>query len=279
MKTSVTPAMASYLAGEVTTFAFLWKVIRLDGQIFGFTSHDSDITYLGLTYKANTGFTPSAAATSSGLAVDDLEIEGALSAQAIEQAEILAGIWDGAEVWVYQVNYEDLTAGAIVVRRGWIGEISSGTISFKAELRGLTQKLAQQIGQNYSPICRANFGDSRCKLDLDNYKVTGALTSVTNEHQFADTARTEATDYFNLGLITFTTGANAGLSREIKSFAATVLFCELPFPFTVSIGDQYELWRGCDKAFNTCKNTFNNIVNFRGEPYIPINDTLISGPN
>lgn len=279
MKNSVTPAMSAYLAAEVTTFAFLWKVIRQDGQIFGFTSHDADIEYLGLTYKANTGFMPSAAATSSGLAVDDLEIEGTLSAQAVEQAEILAGIWDGAEVWVYQVNYEDLTAGAIVIRRGWIGEIRSGTVSFTAEMRGLTQKLAQQIGQNYSPLCRANFGDSRCKKDLDDYKVTGTLTMVTNEHEFADTSRTEATNYFNLGLLTFTTGLNAGLSREVKSFDATVIFCELPFPFTVSVGDQYEMWRGCDKSFATCKNTYNNLINFRGEPYIPISDTLVSGPN
>jgi uncharacterized phage protein (TIGR02218 family) len=278
MKNSVSVAMAAYLAQEVTTLAFLWKVIRQDGEVFGFTSHDTDITYLGLTYKADTGFMPSATNTSSGLAVDDAEISGALSSLAIDQAEILAGTWDASEVWLYQVNYEDLTAGAIIVRRGWTGEIKSGKTSFTSELRGLTQKLAQQIGENYSPSCRATFGDARCKKDLNAFKVTGSITSITNLHEFADTARVEASNYFDQGLITFTTGLNAGLSREVKTFAATIIFCELPFPYAIEIDDEYEMWKGCDKTFATCKNTYNNIVNFRGEPYIPIGDTLIQGP-
>lgn len=278
MKNSVSVAMAAYLAQEVTTLAFLWKVIRQDGQIFGFTSHDTDITYLGLTYKADTGFMPSATNTSSGLAVDDAEISGALSSLAIDQAEILAGTWDASEVWLYQVNYEDLTAGAIIVRRGWTGEIKSGKISFTSELRGLTQKLSQQIGQNYSPSCRATFGDARCKKDIDDFQVSGSITSVTNLHEFADTARVEADQYFDQGLITFVTGLNAGLSREVKTFAATVIFCELPFPYPVEIGDDYEMQKGCDKTFATCRDTYNNIINFRGEPYVPIADTLIKGP-
>ena len=278
MKNSVSVAMAAYLAQEVTTLAFLWKVIRQDGEVFGFTSHDTDITYLGLAYKADTGFMPSATNTSSGLAVDDAEISGALSSLAIDQAEILAGTWDASEVWLYQVNYEDLTAGAIIVRRGWTGEIKSGKTSFTSELRGLTQKLAQQIGQNYSPSCRASFGDTRCGKDLDDFKVTGSITSITNLHEFADTARVEASNYFDQGLITFTTGLNAGLSREVKTFAATVIFCELPFPYVIEIDDEYEMWKGCDKTFATCKNTYNNIIHFRGEPYVPIADTLIQGP-
>ena len=278
MKNSVSVAMAAYLAQDVTTLAFLWKVIRPDGAVFGFTSHDTDITYLGLTYKADTGFIPSTTNTSSGLAVDDAEIQGVLSALAINQAEILAGVWDGSEVWLYQVNYEDLTAGAIIMRRGWIGEIKSGKNAFTSELRGLTQKLAQQIGQNYSPTCRATFGDARCGKNLDDYKVTGAITSVADLHEFADTARVEADHYFDLGLITFITGLNAGLSREVKLFTATSIFCELPFPFAIEIGDDYEMWKGCNKTFATCKDTYNNIINFRGEPYIPIGDTLIQGP-
>ncbi|WP_353285542.1 phage BR0599 family protein [Wolbachia endosymbiont (group B) of Agrotis puta] len=38
----------------------------------------------------------------------------------------------------------------------------------------------------------------------------------------------------------------------------------------ISTGDKYSILAGCDKAFLTCKNKFNNTVNFRGEPYIPV---------
>jgi len=32
---------------------------------------------------------------------------------------------------------------------------------------------------------------------------------------------------------------------------------------------------GCDKRFDTCRNRFNNAVNFRGFPHIPGNDFVI----
>lgn len=279
MKDSVSNDMALHLAQEVTTTAYLWNVTRADGQVFGFTSHDEPITYAGLTYEASSGFMPSAVATTTGLAVDDLELEGILSSASINQEDLVAGLWDGAEVWLYQVNYADLGQGAIVIRRGWTGEVRSGTVSFVAELRGIAQALAQQIGENYSPSCRASFCDSRCKLTLSNYKVSGTVSTVTSRREFTDAGRAEAPNYFNLGLLTFKTGNNANLSREVKSSNGSAIVCELPFPFDIEAGDTYDLWRGCDKQFSTCKNTYNNIVNFRGEPYVPVADTLVRGPN
>jgi len=279
MKPSVSVALAAHLGQEVTTLAHLWKLIRQDGEIFGFTDHDESIIYAGLTYEAATGFMPSTIATANGLAVDDLELEGVLSSSAINQEDLLAGLWDGAEVWLYRVNYKNLADGAIVMRRGWTGEVRGGQTSFVAELRGMAQKLAQQIGENYSPLCRATFCDARCKLDLDDFKVSGTLTAVTDRRIFTDASRTEANDYFNFGLVTFLTGANAGLSREVKTYFSDTIECELPFPFDVSVGDTYELWRGCDKRLATCRDTYNNVINFRGEPYVPITDSLVSGPD
>lgn len=278
MKTSVSASMAQHLAQEVTTTAYLWKVIRQDSAIFTFTSHDAPIVFDGHTYEASAGFMPSAVQTTSGLAVDDLELEGLLSSESITQQDLVAGLWDGAEVWLYQVNYLDLTAGAVICRRGWIGEVRSGKTSFVAELRGVAQRLSQQIGQFYSPSCRADFGDGRCKLNLASFTVTGAVTGVTNRHVFTDSSRTEAAGFFDLGLIAFTSGANSGFSQEVKTFSSGVITSELSFPNAITIGDAYVLQQGCDKTFATCKDRYNNIVNFRGEPYVPVIDALIRGP-
>ena len=38
-----------------------------------------------------------------------------------------------------------------------------------------------------------------------------------------------------------------------------------------------EVIRGCDKTRNTCLNKFNNLENFLGTPYIPINNPVIEG--
>jgi uncharacterized phage protein (TIGR02218 family) len=142
----------------------------------------------------------------------------------------------------------------------------------------MTQRLAQQIGQNYSPSCRADFADSRCKLNLADYRVTGTVTYVNSRRSFEDSGRSESRNYFNAGLIRFLTGENAGSSREVKYFSEGLIICELPFAFDVAAGDTYELWRGCDKRLQTCRDRYNNVINFRGEPFVPILDSLVSGP-
>ena len=44
----------------------------------------------------------------------------------------------------------------------------------------------------------------------------------------------------------------------------------------VAPGDAVTLVAGCDKQFATCKSKFDNVVNFRGFPYMPGNDAALS---
>jgi uncharacterized phage protein (TIGR02218 family) len=279
------------LAQEVTTFCYLWLVIRKDGQKFGFTNHDKDLWYKEsnlpyFKYEASSGFMPSALSTESGLSVDDIELECVLRSDAITQADLLAGLWDRAEVFLYQVDYSLATNGIYLdeternlLRRGWLGEVKLGTNSFVVELRGLTQSLNQQIGQKYGPSCRATFGDSRCRLNLESFKASGSITALVDAKRiFTDSTRIEAENYFANGYLSFSSGPNAGVSREVQQFADGMITCELPFPFSAEVGDTYDIYRGCDKRLETCRDAYNNVVNFRGEPFIPIVDKLIQGP-
>ena len=50
----------------------------------------------------------------------------------------------------------------------------------------------------------------------------------------------------------------------------------LPMPFAIGAGDLFVAVAGCDKTINTCCNTFSNAANFRGEPYVPGMDTLLT---
>jgi uncharacterized phage protein (TIGR02218 family) len=45
-------------------------------------------------------------------------------------------------------------------------------------------------------------------------------------------------------------------------------------PYPVAVGDQFTISAGCDRSMGTCIGRFNNIVNFRGEPYVPGTDTI-----
>lgn len=272
---SLSSGLSSHLAGEVTTLATCWKLTRRDSTVMGFTDHDTDIVYAGVTYKAATGFTPSAVATSDSLAVGDVDVEGMLDTSAIVEADIMAGLYDFAELEIFMVNYADLTQGALKLRRGWLGQVRMGQHRFVAEVRGLSQKLAQNLGERYTAACRAQLGDVRCKINLAAHTVTGSVTSVLNTLQFADTARTEAAGIFTFGVLTFTSGPNAGLSIEIKEYSPGKLTLALPLPSPIAVGHSYSLVKGCDKTLATCQNRYANAVNFRGEPHVPGIDKIL----
>ncbi len=276
---TISSELKTHIEGEVTTLATCWKLTRRDSEVYGFTSHDMDILFDSVTYKAATGFTPSSIQSSVALNVDNLDAEGMLSDDGITEADIMAGKYDFAEIEIFQVNYADLTQGSLKLRRGWLGEVSFHKNYFIAEIRGLTQLLSQRIGELYSPSCRATLGDARCTVNMAAHTVTGDVTTAVSSQEFVDSARSEATGLFNFGTITFTSGDNIGLSVEVKEYflqgGAGRIILALPMPYAISFGDSYSLTKGCDKTASTCHGRFNNILNFRGEPAVPGLDKML----
>lgn len=95
-----------------------------------------------------------------------------------------------------------------------------------------------------------------------------------------------ADDFMNGGAVIWETGNNAGRGMEIRDFVAddgvTItqdleLFLDLPFD--VQVGDVARAYPGCDKRLETCRDRFNNIINFRGEPFVPGNDAVLDYPD
>ena len=76
--------------------------------------------------------------------------------------------------------------------------------------------------------------------------------------------------WFDLGTVTFTSGANNGISRTVKSYAPGVLNFSLPWPYTPAPGDTFTAYPGCDKMQATCRGKFNNVGRFSSEPFIPV---------
>lgn len=81
--------------------------------------------------------------------------------------------------------------------------------------------------------------------------------------------------YFAYGLVTWTSGLNKGYSMEVKTFAPGNVQLAMMMPFNIEPGDTYTIVAGCDKQFGTCRDRFNNVIHFRGEPYIPGTDLLL----
>ena len=166
MKT-IPSAFQTHLDTGQTTLATLWKITRTDSTVLGFTDHDSDLVVDSVTYQAATGYTRTALQSTADLAVDNLDLEGLISSGAVTEDDLRAGKYQGAEVLISLVNYSDIAAGTVILRRGWIGQITLREGVYVAELRGLTDKLQQTIGRVFGRDCDADLGDTRCGVRLD----------------------------------------------------------------------------------------------------------------
>lgn len=282
MSKTVGANLLTHIQLEVTTLAMLWKLTREDTTVLGFTNHDRDIVYGGVTYEADSGFTPTNIENKNDLSVDNLDIQTLIKSETITEADLMAGLYDNARIDVWLVNYEDLAMGHIILAGNWtVGEIQIKDNNFVGEVRSLKQKLDKSIVERYSAECRAQLGDTRCGVNLATYTVTGSVDTVISTRSFTDAARTEATDVFAYGKLTWTSGNNSGRSVEVKSFTPasdTVLLYEA-MPEAIQVGDEYSLIYGCDKISTTCSGRFSNLYNFRGEPLVPTYDKILQRPD
>lgn len=281
---NIPTALANHIQGQLTTLCVLWKIRRRDGVILGFADHPKSLVYDDLsgdgpiTYHAVVGFARTDVRTSATGAVDHLDVVAQFDSDLLREEDLRAGRFDGAEVSVYAVNYNDLAPGRhIWLRRGWFGEVTLGDYGFQVELRGLAQRLDQTIGEVFTHTCRADLGDARCKVALAAYTHSGTVATVIDRNRFTTTdlsGPNRPADWFAGGKLTWTSGSNQGTAVEIRSSTATsggsaTFTFFVPPIFAVQPGDSFTVTAGCDKRVETCRTKFNNILNFRGEPFIP----------
>jgi len=284
MKTLPT-GMQTHLGSGTTTLCWCWKIVRGDSAVQGFTDHDVDVEFDGVTYAAATGFTASEVQSSLGLSVDNLTVSGALSSDDLNEADLAAGLYDNAGIEIWRVNWA-APDQRVLMRKGTLGEVKRGKRAFQAEMRGLAQGLNQPVGRAYSYSCDADLGDARCTIDLGNpeFSGTGSAAIVTDNRRFTvGGIESFADGWFAGGRLAFTSGANTGRAMEVKRHGvngATVSI-ELWQAMSESVapGDAFAITAGCDKQFATCKAKFANVANFRGFPYMPGNDAVVSYPN
>ena len=109
MKTIPT-ALNTHIQSETTSLATCWKLRRRDGLIFTFTEADVEIVVdIGdgdgqQVYTPLFSFNKSAISNTDDLAVDNLEMVGALDATEIDEDELRIGLFDNAVIWIFMAS-------------------------------------------------------------------------------------------------------------------------------------------------------------------------------
>lgn len=348
MSKSLSAARLAHIAQETQTNAEFARIVRTDGTTIGATSHVEDVTLNSVTYISAAGYTPTAHSTDETLRPNTVDVEGALGIAGVARADIEAGLYDYASVFIFATSYLAPVVDEHPLYAGKWGRVTLHEGRFVTEFHSLTDHLHQNIGRTHQASCDAVLGDSSCGVRLapsawaattaytareaqdaatgsivkptsENGRffkcttagtsgaseptwdttigaettdgtvtweafqattLTGSVTSVTDRRKFRDSNRADEDGFWDYGKITFTSGANNGLSMEIRSFtyvsgspgvAEFQLF--LPMPADISAADTYTVQAGCRKRFDEdCIAKFDNSDNFQGFPHIPTAD-------
>lgn len=278
---SIPAGLAARLAGGTTTLAHCWRMARLDGHVMGFTDHDHDIVFGGVTYAAATGLDAAERTSELGFAIGGGDVAGALSSASLAAGDIAAGLYDGARVEIWLVDWRD-PGQRLLLDVGAIGEVSRSDHAFTAELRSVMHAFDETRGGVYRASCAADLGDSRCGVDLMSpaMRGEGAVTSVGSASGFQCAGLdAHANGWFTQGRLQWTSGNNAGAKFDVKLHQAAhgrvdmLLWGDVLQP--MQAGDAFIVSAGCDRTFATCGARFGNALNFRGFPHMPGNDFTI----
>ncbi len=267
--------MRPMLEGPLTSLAFCWRVERRDGAGFALTSHDHRLRIGGVDHSAEPGMLPAAIQRQLGIKPTNGEIAGAIHSDALDDADLVAGRWDGARVSLTAVDWEDPAAEPLRLMAGEMGEVRIEDESFKAELNGTAAKLERAICPETSPECRAELGDKHCRVDMAGRVTRRKVASIDGNGLVLD--QTVSGDLL-WGRARFLSGENTGLVSVVVAAVGNRIELRDTPRGPVAVGDRIELREGCDKRFATCGARFHNAENFRGEPHLPGNDLLTRYP-
>lgn len=261
--------LAAHLDGGVTTLCHCWRLTRRDGVVMGFTDHDRRLAFAGTDFLAASGFAASEREEEAGLSAATSEVAGGFSSEAIREADLAAGLYDGARVELFLVNWAD-PSQCLLLKVEDVGEVTRAGGEFRAELRALSHRLSQPQGRVYARRCDAVVGDARCGISLAGFQATGTVTAVTDESRLSVSGLSGfAAGFFRHGRLAFTDGALAGTVADIDGQDGAALSLWLPLSALPAVGDRVTVTAGCDGSFATCRTKFSNSARFRGFPHMP----------
>ncbi len=297
---SASAATLAILATGRYVIANLYQIDLANGAgTVYLTSADTDLTISGNTYSSNLVIERGAFTQKIGLEVGTLDLtiyprfDTGLSHTLFSGFNILQatnlGILDNARVtWskAFLASWADTSPGLVVWNQFRVNNAQAGRqfaqLRLATDVEILNVPMPKNIVQSG---CIHTLFDAGCGLNPASFQISGAVTGSPTVSTIS-TNLTQANGYFDLGRMTFTSGVNNGLKRAVKSYvnASGQLTLIAPLPAAPTAGDTFTILPSCQKTQAACSNTnpalgpaFNNLVRFRGYPYVPVPETLYDG--
>lgn len=253
-----------------------------NGTTLRYCTHSDAVTFGGATWlPAPAGLTRSRVRWATGIEVDTLDIVfQADSSITVGSTPMLAaavlGLFDNARVTFSRLFMADF-ATPVDKLDLFQGNASPSEIlrtalhlTVKSDLERLNVQIPPSL---YQASCMHTLFDMGCTVNPATYSVVGAVSALVANGGI-QTALGQPDGYFQTGAIKFTSGANIGLTRTVKTWSGGAAFPSNPFPYAIAAGDVFLITPGCDKRQDgDCRSKYNNVIHFKGMPFIPTPET------
>ncbi|MDO5686753.1 MAG: DUF2163 domain-containing protein [Neisseria sp.] len=284
MKTA-TQELIDLLHGSETFYmADLITITLKTGESLRYTDADAPVYWQGKTFEAHGAIVARGAVrVTTGLEVDSNDLTVAADAshrlQGLPFVEAaVGGALDGALVLIERAFFADWTkppTGTVVVFSGRVSDVSGSRHSVKITVKSDIELLNTKMPRNlYQPSCLRTVYDEGCGANKAAFTVAGSVTENNGTGTWLKSGLSQKSGWFDQGVLTFLSGKNIGLTRTVKAYANGQFWFALKLPYPPAVGDTFRVYPGCDKRQATCGGKFNNIVHFRGYPYIPAAETV-----
>lgn len=267
---------ATFFTSELEGVATFWRVLRKDGLMLAFTSHNRALAFDDVTHLAAPGMLPAAIRRTARLERDTLEVQGVLSHDAISASDLESGRFADARVVVGLVNWETLDRATLF--QGTLGNVSAEDDSFVAELRSAKASFEADLVPRTSPTCRAAFCDAACRLNPAHHTRIVVAAAVNPAANSVVLASALSAGEFLHGEMRWIDGPHSGLTMQVVDAQGSELVLDAPLSADLAVGQRAYLREGCDHTIDTCTTRFGNALNFQGEPFLPGNDLLARYP-
>lgn len=237
------------------------------------------LSFNGHTYLAGPGIDRGKLSTKVGIEVATIDVTfAATSNDLINGAPLIPFAqgrgFDGATVILYRGFLANWSApytivGATIAFSGRVTQLKDvSRAKFTMTVSAWTVLLNVNMGPDvFQAGCLNTHYDADCGLS-PSY-IAGTVSAGATTTAF-DSSLTQVDHFFDKGVVTFTSGANAGVSRAIQTYlnAGGSLSVAFAFPYAPAAGDAFKTARGCLLTMADCS-AQGNLGRFRGQPFTP----------
>lgn len=289
--------IAALNAGAVFLVANCYTITLRNATVYRWTSCDMNLTVNGNLFTCQADQSTSQPGIKRGAIrhARGKEVQTCEITLTCGQTVLMGGIslplfahnggFDGAQVLVEWVpmgplGWGDTSLGSVVLFQGQVAQVNPTTTTVVLEVKDFKEILVNQMPRTvFQSACPNAFGDANCTKSIAGLTVAGTITSGASATGFTASGLAGVTGYYNLGIVTMTSGAASGATRAVSGFVSGgVVTLVTPLPVAPGVGDTFTIAPGCDKSWTAACNTkYANSTHYRGCPWVPPPETTVTG--